>query len=327
MILTRAPLRVSFIGGGTDYRSFIQKHGGVVLAGAIKKFVYVSLLPLPTYANETFRFTYRRTESVRRIDEFQHPSLRETLKFLDWNSPISIATMSDVPGNTGLGSSSAFVVALRLALQAHNNEGIAPRELADFAILIERDTLGEAGGLQDQYEAAFGGLRVFQFSADSTTVGESLVGDDELMELGLYFSLVATRPREKGLSFGKETSGAPIELLLEMKKEALRLSKEFSENTSSYDRAMTLSKAIEIDWSIKRQFYKDLSGREVSETIKQVSKNGALSWKLCGAGGSGFVLVSHHPEDAHRIRGAFDAGFVHPVQMHNCGAELMLNSE
>jgi D-glycero-alpha-D-manno-heptose-7-phosphate kinase len=134
LILTKAPLRVSFIGGGTDYENFLKDHSGLVVAAGISKSVYVNILELPPFAREKFRFTYRITESVEKASELVHPSARETLVSLNWVQPLNIATMADVPGSSGLGSSSAFVVALKLALDTLLNLESSPEDLAAFAI-------------------------------------------------------------------------------------------------------------------------------------------------------------------------------------------------
>jgi D-glycero-alpha-D-manno-heptose-7-phosphate kinase len=110
MWVSKTPLRASFLGGGTDYPSHFRSHPGAVLGGTIDKYVFIQALPLAPIAEQKFRVTYRTTESVDRVEDIRHPVIRETLKLHNWSDPLNIATMSDLPGGTGLGSSSAFTV-------------------------------------------------------------------------------------------------------------------------------------------------------------------------------------------------------------------------
>ncbi|HPT16634.1 MAG TPA: kinase, partial [Kiritimatiellia bacterium] len=184
MIISRTPFRISFFGGGTDFPGFFRQEGGAVLAATIDQYCYLSVHRLAPLFKHRFRASYSRTESVLRPDEFQHPLIRETLRLLDQREGIEIAHTADLPGQTGLGSSSAFTVGLLNAVQAFNGHLRTPAELARQAIEIERERVGDAGGWQDQYEAAYGGFRRFDFAPDdSVRVRDVALSDARLHAL------------------------------------------------------------------------------------------------------------------------------------------------
>jgi len=324
LILTKAPLRVSFIGGGTDYESFMRMHGGLVVAAGINKSVYVNILELPPFAREKFRFTYRITESVERASDFRHPSVRETLTALNWDLPLNIATMADVPGSSGLGSSSAFVVALKLALDTLKNIECSRNDLAEFAIDIERRRLKEPGGFQDQYEAAFGGFKAFRFSKTECQIHDFLLSDAQLCDLSRYFSLVSVVGERVSPGHAINTAHANTEILLEMLKATENVVERLKLINSVEDIATVLQSAITIDWEIKQNFSAGLADDRVSETIKVLRNLGIISVKLCGAGGSGFLLVGHEPGLREQLVQKFSKGFVMSPEFVSHGARVLL---
>jgi D-glycero-alpha-D-manno-heptose-7-phosphate kinase len=324
LILTKAPLRVSFIGGGTDYESFLASHGGLVVAAGISKSVFVNILELPPFAREKFRFTYRITESVEKASDFLHPSLRETLTALDWDIPLNIATMADVPGSSGLGSSSAFVVALKLALDTLKKRECNPTELAEFAIDIERRRLSEPGGIQDQYEAAFGGFKAYRFSETGCEVYDFLLSGTQLCDLSNYFSLISVVGERFSSTHAVNTSRAKTEILLEMLRATEKVVSDLKRATSIEEIALVLHAAISTDWEIKQHFSSGIVDKSVSDCIRILEDLGISSFKLCGAGGSGFLLVGHEPGVRDRLSVKFPNGFVMSPDFIQDGAKVLL---
>jgi len=324
LILTKAPLRVSFIGGGTDYESFLRIHGGLVVAAGINKSVYVNILELPPFAREKFRFTYRITESVERASDFLHPSVREALAALNWDLPLNIATMADVPGSSGLGSSSAFVVALRLALDALKNLECGPAALAEFAIEVERHRLKEPGGVQDQYEAAFGGFKAFRFSDAGCQIHDFSLTDTQLGDLSNYFSLISVVGERVSPVHAINTSHTKYEILLEMLKATENVVALLKLSTSVENIAAVLHAAIATDWEIKQNFSSGLADESVLDAIRVLKDLGVASVKLCGAGGSGFLLVGHEPGLREQLSQKFHTGFVMSPEFVNGGAKVLL---
>ena len=165
MIITRAPLRISLGGGGTDLPSYYREHSGFVISAAIDKYVYITLHE--TFSQELL-IKYSQMELVESVDQIKHPIVREALRLVDVGPQpyLEIVSMSDIPAGTGLGSSGSFTVALLRALHAWKKNLIPRQELAEQACRIEIDLLHEPVGKQDQYIASFGGITCFEFLPD-----------------------------------------------------------------------------------------------------------------------------------------------------------------
>src|SRR5712671_6941011 len=172
MIITRSPLRITIGGGGTDLPSYYREHGGFLIAAAIDKYVYVTVMRPFT---EGIYLKYSKLEHVHQADDVQHPIIREAIRLLGFKTPqIEITTLADIPAGTGLGSSGSFSTALLKALYAHRRRLVHPHELAELACEIEIDCLREPIGKQDQYIAAYGGLTCFTFQKDGRVEAEPL---------------------------------------------------------------------------------------------------------------------------------------------------------
>ena len=172
MIITRSPLRITLGGGGTDLPSYYREHGGFLIAAAIDKYVYVTVMR--PFTPGIF-LKYSKLEHVDAIDDVQHPIIREAIRLLKFRTPqVEITTLADIPAGTGLGSSGSFTTALLKALSAHRRRLLHPSELAELACTVEIDRLGEPIGKQDQYIAAFGGVTCFTFHSDGRVEAEPL---------------------------------------------------------------------------------------------------------------------------------------------------------
>lgn len=166
VIVTRTPLRVSFVGGGTDMPYFYEKFGGATISCAIKKYIYVTVKYNHTY-NEKFRLNYSITESVNTISEIKNDRIRFALSLMKIKKPIYINTFSDIPANSGLGSSSSFTVGLIHALFKLENKKISIKKISELAFKIESKITNNLVGKQDHYIAAFGGLRLIKYKKKS----------------------------------------------------------------------------------------------------------------------------------------------------------------
>ena len=188
MIISRTPLRMSFVGGGSDLPAFYRKFGGAVLSTAIDKYVYVNV---NKKFDEGVRVAYSKNEEVDSIDKIEHRLVRATLKDMGITGGVEIATIADVPSHgTGLGSSSSFAVGILNALHAYKGELRSPRDLAEEACRIEIDVLGEPIGKQDQYAAAFGGLRYYEFHPDgNVSINPLPLSRESMRNFASHFSL------------------------------------------------------------------------------------------------------------------------------------------
>jgi len=295
VIVSSAPLRVSFSGGGSDYKQHYQKHGGAIFGSAINKRVYVLVNPLSKFSNENIRFTYRITESVDSLEALKHPVVREALKIFGIKSNINIATLSDLPGNTGLGSSSAFTVALIKALAIYTGSDLTRDEIWRLAYRIEREILGETGGIQDHLHATYGGLRYYSFSANQFYYSEDLITESLrsiLKNQAFLFRIGEERQSELVASETLLSIQDPFKLL-EIKRSADIASiayKKFIESDSHEEKFKIIGDAINENWKSKVQFQNTIN-QSLEERIDSLRSLGGISFKVCGAGNTGFLLT------------------------------------
>ena len=180
MIISRTPFRISFVGGGTDLRSFYAEEAGQVLSTSIDKYIYVMVKRQEGIVEYKYRINWSKVEFCNTIDEIEHPIVKEALKLFNVDFPIEIATFSDIPGSTGLGSSSAFCVGLVHALQALTGQYATKHSIASTAAKIEVDILKRIMGKQDHFASAYGDLNIFTFKSDESTIVEPVFYSSEV---------------------------------------------------------------------------------------------------------------------------------------------------
>jgi D-glycero-alpha-D-manno-heptose-7-phosphate kinase len=298
MIFTRAPLRISLGGGGTDLPSYYKEHGGFLVSGAINKFVYMMT---HTVFQRRYRMKYSEFEEVDDPREIRHPILREAL-CRHWNGdPLEIASLADVPAGTGLGSSGAYTVCLLKAIALAGHIAVTPGSLAEDACEIEIDILGEPVGKQDQYVAAHGGICAYTFNRDGTVDVEPLLfKDDTLARLQKNFLLFYTgdarsaaallADQDKRTQTGDE---AMIDNLHRTKKIGFE-SRELLEAGELEHYAELMHE----HWENKRRRSPGMANPHVDELYDLARNNGAIGGKLVGAGGGGFLLLyTPRPDD------------------------------
>lgn len=303
MIISRAPVRISLGGGGTDLESYYSKYGGFLIAGAIDKHVFIS-------ANKRFydsiRLSYSETEIVNGVDNIKHRIFREALKLLNMNNGIELVSIADVPANCGLGSSSSFTVSLLNALHAYKREFISQKQLAEEACHIEIDLLGEPIGKQDQYISAFGGVTTLTFENDGNVIVEPVKMTEEAMdELErniLLFHTGIERSASEILSEQNEKSKRDeadvIETLHKIKNIGLETKKAFEKG--DLDR---FGELLDVHWQTKKQLSKKVSSGSIDEWYDTAMRNGALGGKIMGAGGGGFFMF-YCSEDQAKLTNA-----------------------
>lgn len=303
MIITRSPLRITLGGGGTDLPSYYKEHGGFLIAAAIDKYVYVTVMrPF----SPGIYLKYSKLEHVEGTDEVNHPIIREAIKLVGFNTPqVEITTLADIPAGTGLGSSGSFTTALLKALYAHRRRLLHPSELAELACEIEIDRLGEPIGKQDQYIAAFGGVTCFTFHKDGPVEAEPLK-----LPINAMFNL-----EDNLLLFFTGFSRTAGSILADQKQRTHEHDAEMLSNLHyvkelGYRSRLALEKAdtaafgelMHEHWEHKKRRSKGMSNPRIDEWYELGRKNGALGGKLVGAGGGGFLLF--YAEDHRRLRGA-----------------------
>ena len=295
MIITRTPFRISFAGGGTDLRDFYQVEPGAVVSTAIDKYMYIVV---NKRFDKTTRVSYSRTEIVDDVAELKHPIVREALKLVGIEGGIEIVSIADIPAGTGLGSSGSFTVGLLNALYAYKGILKSAEELAQEASQIEIDILGDPIGKQDQYAAAYGGLRFIQFNPDESTFVEMIMYNkdfsDELERNLLLFYTGNTREARGILSEQRSNikSGQALDILKKMRDLAI----ELKEHLNNGSKPHIVGEFLHQGWMLKKQVAGSISNSEIDEYYERALGAGALGGKILGAGGGGFLLL-YCPED------------------------------
>lgn len=294
MIISKTPLRVSFCGGGSDLPSFYSRHGGCVLSTAIDKYVYLAIHK-SFYPNK-YILKYSDMERVDSPASIKHPIFRQCL--LDYDTgPVEITSMADVPAGTGLGSSSSFSVGLINVLRAYQDLDNNKELLASEACKLEIEKLGEPIGKQDQYAAAYGGLRFYRFNRDGAVDVENVCMDPDDMSamesrLMMFYTGI-TRKASSILSEQKRnvTFGMAEERQLRLCRMAESLKNELENGNID-----ALGQTLDESWRIKKTLASGISSDSIDEYYESAMDNGALGGKLLGAGGGGFILL-YAPED------------------------------
>ena len=325
MIISRTPLRISFAGGGSDLPSYYLKHGGAVLSTTIDKYIYIAVHRY--FSSNQSLLKYSKTELVNSNEEIQHPLFRECMKLVNV-SGLDISSMADVPAGTGLGSSSAFTVALLNVLHAYKHEAVSAEYLASTACDIEINRLGDPIGKQDQYAAAYGGLNFIRFNYDGSVNVEKVVMDPIVkaqLERNLILLYTGT----------KHSAGA---ILQEQGKEMQRLDKQQVMH-KMVDMAYELKDVLEhnrIDdfghilnegWLLKRSLADSISNPLIDRIYDAGMAAGALGGKLLGAGGAGFVLFYCPEERQSEFRRQMSAYSEMPFKFENYGSKIIYMNE
>jgi len=288
MIISRTPFRVSFVGGGTDLPAFYNHEPGAVLSTTIDKYVYITV---NRRFDETLRISYAKTEIVDNLDSVQHPLFRETMRFTGTTNGVEVTSIADVPSGTGLGSSSSFTVGLLHALHAYQNQYKSAGQLAEEACHIEIEVLGEPIGKQDQYAAAFGGLRVYEFNTDGkvyvTPVICSRETKAELFGQLMLFYIGGTRDARQVLAQQANNTASKLASLRAMRDSV----KRFREILVRGTRLAEIGELLHEGWMCKRQLASNVSNGAIDDTYERARKAGAIGGKLLGAGGGGFLLL------------------------------------
>jgi D-glycero-alpha-D-manno-heptose-7-phosphate kinase len=307
MIITRTPFRISLFGGGSDYPKWYRQHGGAVIGFALDKYCYISARPLPPFFEHRHRIVYSAIELVKEFDEIKHPSVRTVLKQMKVSHGIEIHHHGDLPARSGLGSSSSFTVGLLNALNALNGQLTTKRYLAEEAIRIEQDCIGEAVGSQDQVWAAYGGMNRIDFHRDETFSVAPIIMDknrrEELLgSLLLFFTGVSrysTDVSSKKIE-NIDRNFAPLSRLVEMVDEA-----EATLSNPNTDLG-EIGRLLHESWRLKRGLADNVSSDFIDEIYAEGRAAGAVGGKLLGAGGGGFLLFfadkSLHQDIRERLR-------------------------
>jgi len=302
MIITKTPFRVSFCGGGSDMANFYEKYGGCVLSTSINKYCYISIHP---YFNENQTLLkYSENELVDSPDQIKHRIFRQVLTDMGIHG-VEISSTADIPGGTGLGSSSTFTVGLLNTLNCYNGKFVSKDKLAKLACEVEIEKLGNPIGKQDQYGAALGGLNFIKFNQDGSVSHEPILMEGKtykkLQKNLLMFYTGTTRSANTILAEQTKniTSDDKARNLLKMCGLAKDMKVALENNDIS-----SFGKILDEGWQLKKELASGIANPAIDEAYEIAMKNGALGGKLLGAGGGGFLLFYCEEEKQDQLKKA-----------------------
>jgi len=300
MIISRTPLRMSFVGGGSDLPTYYRQYGGAVLSTAVDKYVYVSV-------NKKFdggiRIAYSKTEEVDHIEKIEHRLVRATLQMLEIPGGIEVTSTADIPSRgTGLGSSSAFTVGLINVLSAYLGRHVSAEQLGRLSCEIEIDRCGEPIGKQDQYASAYGGLSLIEFKPDDSVLVTPLVLQRKIREAVesniLVFYTGITRSAS-GILKEQSSSVADSTGKQKMLNRMVELVYELRDELQN-GHLNSMGEILDENWRLKKQLASGITSDAIDDWYAKAKSHGALGGKLLGAGAGGFLMF-YAPSERHDV--------------------------
>ncbi|MFH1153437.1 MAG: kinase [Pseudomonadota bacterium] len=325
MIISRTPFRISFFGGGTDYPAWSRQHGGQVLSTTIDKYCYLTLRYLPPFFEHRYRVVYSKMENVKRVDEIMHPVVRETLRYLDFDTGLEIHHDGDLPARSGMGTSSSFTVGLLNAICALQGVVCGKMQLADQAIHIEQELVGDTVGSQDQAAVAFGGLNRIVFHKNGKVdVRPVSVSIDRINELNDNLMLFFT-----GVLRTASTIARQYVVDLERKEHLLRLMHQMVDTgieiLCSHRSLCSFGDLMHQGWLLKKSLSSEISNSCIDDVYGRALDAGALGGKITGAGGGGFMLLFVPRDDQARVREALGELLHIPFRFEGNGSQIIFH--
>ncbi len=324
MIIVKTPLRVSFVGGGSDIKDFYSRQDGKVICTTIDKFVFAIL---KERFDDMIYINYSKKECVSRVSDIQHDLVREAMKMTGVEKGIEITTLADIPSSgSGLGSSSSITVALLHALYAYQNTLVTAEQLAMDACKIEIDILGKPIGRQDQYAAAYGGVNKFTFKKGDITEREPIkLGNGSMRKFSssllLYFTGI-TRSADEILSSQKKNMGADDKITA--MNQMVSLVDPFAEALMDCN-IDTCGELLDQNWQLKQQMASGISNPEIQQMYKTARNAGAIAGKIAGAGGGGFLLLIVPREKQNAVFDALKGYREMPFMMEPSGSKVIFD--
>lgn len=321
MIITRAPFRVSFCGGGSDIPSFYERYGGCVLSTTIRKYMYLTIHNY--FYKDRIRLKYSQTETISDYDSIKHKYFKQCLKDFGIMG-VEITSMADIPSGTGLGSSSAFTVALLHLLYTYKGEYVSKYKLAKDACEVEINKLGEPIGKQDQFAAAFGGLKFYEFQTNGFVDVQPVImkpesykklEDNILMFYlgGIHSASIILKEQSQNMKTANKAKGQQ-----QMCELTRILKEELQKNNVD-----AMGELLHENWMLKKSLASGISNPLINETYKKAMNAGALGGKLLGAGGAGFMIFYVKPENHEAVRIALNDLREMDFEMDNSGASII----
>ena len=322
MIIVQAPLRISFFGGGTDFPSFFMEEGGCVLSSAIDKYIFVTV---KERFDRKLRVGYTQTEMVDEVDCIRHDLIRESLRLTGIREGLEVTTMGDIPSEgSGLGSSSTVTVGALQAMYMHLGEIVSAERLAREASAIEIHTLNKPIGIQDQYIAAYGGFRFFEFRSDGEVSVEKLKMSPEshriLNHSFLLFFTGVSRQADTVLTEQKSNIKDRLVELRAIKQMAYQARRDIE--IGDFD---SIGALLHHSWELKKRLSRTVSNGTINEIYDSARRAGAIGGKITGAGGGGFLLLYVPYERQAAVRNALSGLQELPFRLEPDGSKVIFN--
>ncbi len=323
MLITQTPLRISLAGGGTDLPAYYHRRDGAVVSGAIDKYVYVIL---NRRFDDKIYISYSKKEIVDSVDEIRHELVRESMRKAGISQGVEIAMMADIPSEgCGLGSSSSLTVGLLNAFYTYQGIQASAEQLAREACEIEIDICGKPIGKQDQYIAAYGGVRYFEFRGDESVFTEPLGNAEENRRLGSELHLFFTNITRRADAILTEQSEKTAERLEELDR--LRGLANRARDTLMAGPVSDIGELLKESWLLKKGLASGISNPEIDAMVERAYAGGATGCKICGAGGGGFLLA-YCPLDRRDGLNREMADYREmPFFFERCGSKVIFNVE
>ncbi len=322
MVITKTPFRMSFFGGGTDMKEFYEKFGGSILSTTFDKYCYVTVRNLPRFFKYANELVYSRIERVNDIDEIEHPLIRNCMKYMNLEN-LRLTYDADLPARSGLGTSSSFAVGILQNFHALKGEMADKKTLADEAIYVERVLCQEAGGIQDQIAASFGGLNHISIHQDGSYVVSPIIISNEKKaalndNLMLFFTGFSHFSAKVQTEVKKDMKAKEAQLI-EMKN---LVDKAISILASDSD-LNDFGRLLHHTWELKRGISSGISTDSIDELYKRGRDAGALGGKLLGSGGGGFLLFYVEKDKRSFVRNALSDLMYVPFKFENGGTQVI----
>lgn len=296
MIISRTPLRISFVGGGSDIAGFYRKSPGAVVTTAINKYIYIMV---EKQFDGRIIAQYSKMEIVKKVSQIENNLIREAMKMTGIDGGIHVTSISDVPAEgTGMGSSSAYVVGLLNAFYAYQDKYVSAQRLAGEACEIEIEMLKKPIGKQDQYIAAYGGFQYIQFHSDHTVSIDPIIClpeiKKELEKRLLLFYTGLTRSADAILARQGENMETQAETQNTLGS-MVGLAQRMQENLHNNDLA-TFGGVLDANWQLKKTLADTITTPQIDGWYSLAKSSGAIGGKVLGAGGGGFLLLYAEPQ-------------------------------
>jgi D-glycero-alpha-D-manno-heptose-7-phosphate kinase len=322
LIIVQTPLRISFFGGGTDFRAFFMQEGGCVLTSAIDKYIF---LTIKERFDSKLRIGYTQTEMVDEVDQIHHELIRESLRITGIDRGIEITTMGDIPSEgSGLGSSSTVTVGALQAMYAYLGEIVPAERLAREACQIEIEILNRPIGIQDQYIAAYGGLRFFEFLPNGQVTSEKVkLSSDAQRALNNNFMLFFTGTSRDSASILREQVGNMKDRFNELREiKHMVHEARCAIETENFE---ALGVLLHQSWELKKSLAGTISNGRINEMYEMARRSGAIGGKIAGAGGGGFLLLYVPLERQNKVRATLNGLQELPFRLEADGTKVIFN--